>query len=131
MLEETLNNTESAQKHYEESLAIKREIPKTPYYLDNLSTTLNNLATFEEKNCAIDSAKKHFQEALDIRKYLPQTPQYLNNLLILLGNIAPLEVTLGDTDSAKKHLKEGLEVSRQIGNEEFIGFFEKILSNFS
>ena len=113
-LEGNLDDTDSAKKHYEEAVKIKRKLSGKPEYLDSLAITLGNLATLEYNLDETDSAKKHLEEAIEIRRQLPETPAYLNLLSIDINNLATLEEKLGETDSAKTHYEEAVEVKRKV-----------------
>ena len=115
MLENDLDDLDSAKKHYEEALEINRNLPETPYNLAIfLANSLNNIAMLEKKLDDLQSAQKHHKEALEILRKLPETPSNLHWLAVFLNNIAMLEEEkLDDFDSAKKHYEEALTIRRK------------------
>ena len=112
ILENYLDELNSAKKHYQEALEIKRKLSETPINLNGLAKSINNLAILEKKLEDFESAKNHYEEALQILRKLPETPDNLRCLTDILIGIAILkERNLGDLKSAQKHYQEALEIS--------------------
>ena len=85
-----LKDFESAKKHFQEALKIKRNLPQTPKVLHSIALSLYSMGCFEKQDLGEnDSAKKHFQEALDIfRRYKDEfkVSDIINHIEELLNN---------------------------------------------
>ena len=98
-----------ATRHYEASLAIRRELSDER----GVAATLNNLGNVYLNQGDWETAEPLFSEALTLLRKLDYEP----GIAPCLNNLASVRVKKGDHAGAEKNAQEALEIFKTIGNE--------------
>jgi non-specific serine/threonine protein kinase len=98
-----------ASKHYEESLAIRRELNDER----GSAATLNNLGLVHKHQGNHEAARPLFEEALELFRKLKQD----RAVAACLTNLAAVHNASGDYAAAEQKASEALETVRSIGDQ--------------
>jgi predicted ATPase/Tfp pilus assembly protein PilF len=104
-----LGRYSEALKHYEESLAIRRDLKDER----GAAATLNNMGMVHRHKGDLETARPLFDEALKLFRKLGHDAAVAS----CLTNLAALELASGQPDAAHRSADEALELFRKIGDQ--------------
>ena len=113
-----LNDHESAEKNYNKSIEIRKQLPiDNPRYQHGLALAYNNLAILQKSHLkSYKSAEANYKKAIEIREELPKNN--LENqhwLAVAYYNLADLQVDyLNEHKSAEINYKKAIEIREQL-----------------
>ena len=104
-----LGRYDEATRHYEGSLAIRRELGDQR----GIAATLNNLGNVYLHQGDYETAEPLFSEALSLLRKLGYEP----GIAPCLNNLASVRVQRRDYAGAEKNANEALEIFKKVGND--------------
>lgn len=107
-LHETIGNLDNALEHYEQSLAIMKEIGDK----SGEGTTLNNISTIYRAHGDYETALKYLQQSLHITKEIGDK----SGEGTTLNNISQIYDARGDYETALEYLRQSLTIMKEIGD---------------
>jgi tetratricopeptide (TPR) repeat protein len=108
IIEYSQGNYEQAQKLYEESLILFREIGDK----HGIADSINNLGRVSQQHGNYEQARKYYEENLAIRRGIAE--KSISLPLINLGNLAYSQKNYQQT---RKYYEESLNISRELGEK--------------
>jgi len=116
-----LHHFSEAENKYHTALTLFKLLDKKSpnKYIDDVATTLNNLAVLHRDTNRHDDAEREYQEALDIRRQLAKKnpDAFLPDVAGTLNNLAILHSDINRHDEAEKEFQEALVIRRQLAEK--------------
>ena len=103
-----LGRTDEAKAHYEQALAIHREVGNR----SSEGSVLGNLGYLHGIQGRMDEARSHYEQALAIHREVGNR-RFEG---VMLGNLAGPHWSQGRMDEAKAQLEQGLAIAREVGD---------------
>jgi tetratricopeptide (TPR) repeat protein len=113
----------TAEQHYQESLAIARDLAErlqTPQALRDLSISLNKLGDVAQLRGDLATAELHYQESLALARAVAEqlkTPQAQWSLSNSLEKAGDLALQQGDLSTAEQFYQESLALRRSLAEQ--------------
>ena len=116
-----LHHFSEAENKYHTALTLFKILDKESpnKYIDDVATTLNNLAILHSDINRHDDAEREYQEALAIHRQLAEKnpDTYLPDVAETLNNLAVLHRVTNRHDDAEKEYQEALDIRRQLAKK--------------